>query len=126
MLNDLVAVAEGCGYRVVWHKGGPKGAWIPDRQVISLRNGLDDVQVVCVLAHELGHAYYRDPAGCDPRRERRADRFAARLLISPVEYSLAESLYEGQAVLIAAELGVTTHLVQVWRTLVERDLVPAH
>lgn len=37
--------------------------------------------------------------------ERRADEFAARLLISPIEYRLAESLHDGHIGAIAYELG---------------------
>lgn len=52
--------------------------------------------------------------------ERRADEFAARLLISPIEYRLAESLHDGHIGAIAYELGVTVRLVEVWRDMHDR------
>lgn len=62
----------------------------------------------------LWRVQYRDPAGHDPRYEVRADRFAAKLLVSPVEYSLTEQTYGPHPARIAHELGVTTHIVNVW------------
>lgn len=116
-VTALIDVSERRGYQVRWHRGGPKAAWLPRQHAVTLRHGMSDADTLCALAHELGHAHYGDPAGCDPAREHRADRFAARLLISPVEYAMAEQAYGPHAARIAHELGVTTHLVQVWRTL---------
>lgn len=47
-------------------------------------------------------------------QERAADRWAARMLISPVEYELEERLYGPSPNLIARELGVTTHILATW------------
>ena len=116
-LTALIDVAEARGYQVRWHRGGPKAAWLPHQRAVTLRHGLDDVTALCSLAHELGHAHYGDPPGCDPRLEARADRFAARLLISPVEYAMAERAYGPHPAHIAHELGVTIHLVDVWRSM---------
>lgn len=116
-VTALIDVAEARGYQVWWHRGGPKAAWLPHQRAVSIQVGLDDITALCSLAHELGHAHYGDPPGCDPRLEARADRFAARLLISPVEYAAAERAYGPHPAHIARELGVTTHLVQVWRAI---------
>lgn len=116
-LTALIDVAEARGYQVRWHRGGPKAAWLPHQHAVSMRIGVDDVSALCALAHELGHAHYGDPPGHDPHLEARADRFAARLLISPVEYAAAERAYGPHATHIAHELGVTTHLIHVWRTM---------
>lgn len=117
LIDALIDVAEARGYTVHWHRGGPKGAWIPHANAVSIRHGMSDIETLCTLAHELGHAHYNDPPGCMPRYEQRADRFAARLLISPTEYAAAETLYGPHPARIAHELGVTTHLIHVWRTM---------
>lgn len=116
-LTALIDVAERRGYQVRWHRGGPKAAWLPRQRAVSMRIGVDDVTALCALAHELGHAHYGDPPGHDQRLEARADRFAARLLISPDEYAMAERAYGPHPAHIAHELGVTVHLVNVWRTM---------
>lgn len=117
MIDALIEVAEARGISVRWHRGGPKAAWLPQQRAVTVRHGMDDAETLCALAHELGHAHYGDPAGHHPRYEQRADRFAARLLISPVEYALAEQTYGTHPARLAAELGVTVHLVHVWRTM---------
>lgn len=116
-LDALIDVAEARGYHVRWHRGGPKAAWLPHQHAVSLRHGMDDADTLCALAHELGHAHYNDPPGHHGAHEQRADRFAARLLISPVEYAMAEHAYGTHPAHIAHELGVTTHLIRVWRTM---------
>ena len=120
LLNNalaLIQAAEARGYRIRWHRGGPKAAWVPTRHEITLQHGLDDVHALCALAHELGHAHYGDPPGHHGTNEIRADRFAARLLISPTEYATTEAIYGPHPATIAAELGVTTHLLEVWSEL---------
>lgn len=81
---------------------------------------MSDEDTLCALAHELGHAFYNDPPGHTGKCERRADRFAARLLISPVEYRAAEETYGPHPARLAAELGVTTHLIHVFQSTLER------
>lgn len=123
MINALIEVAEDRGYYITWHKGGPKGAWLPHRHIVSLRLGMDDTETLCTLAHELGHAHYGDPPGHDGWREKRADRFAARILITPDEYAAAERLHGPCSGAIAHELGVTAHLIQAWRSVYEKVIV---
>jgi Zn-dependent peptidase ImmA (M78 family) len=123
LIDALIDVAEARGYRIAWHKGGPKGAWIPHLATISLRIGLDDAEALCTLAHELGHAHYGDPPGCLAQHEDRADRFAAKLLISPVEYAAAEAIYGPHPARLAAELGVTVKVLKTWTTIYERTMV---
>lgn len=117
----LIDVAQDHGYDIVWHKDGPKAAWIPGDHAISLRLGMSDVATLCSLAHELGHAHYRDPPGHHGLQEQRADRFAAKLLVSPAEYAAAEAIYGACPQLIAAELGVTLHVLKTWTSLYERQ-----
>lgn len=71
-----------------------------------------------VLAHELGHVHYghdwRRPH--DKRRdERQADAYAARLLISPVEYALAERTYGPHVGALAQALQVSTVIIRAWQ-----------
>ncbi|WKS69800.1 ImmA/IrrE family metallo-endopeptidase [Corynebacterium accolens] len=120
MIDALIAEAEARGFNVRWHRGGPKAAWIPTRNIVTVRVGMDDVTTLCALAHELGHAHYGDPPGHHGAHELRADRFAARLLVSPAEYAAAEALYGPQLSLIAHELGVTVKVLKTWITLYER------
>lgn len=116
-LDALIQTAESRGYRIRWHRGGPKAAWVPTRHEITLQHGLDDVHALCALAHELGHAHYGDPPGHHGAHEYRADRFAARLLISPVEYATAESIYGPHPATLANELGVTVKVLKTWQTM---------
>lgn len=122
LIDALIQTAEARGYQVRWHRGGPKGAWLPQQRAVTLRLGMDDAETLCTLAHELGHAHYGDPAGHDRRFEARADRFAAQLLISPVEYAIAEQAYGPHPARLAHELGVTVHLLDVWRVMNERKV----
>lgn len=120
LIDALIAEAEARGFNVRWHRGGPKAAWIPTRNIVTVRVGMDDATTLCALAHELGHAHYGDPPGHHGAHELRADRFAARLLVSPAEYAAAEALYGPQLSLIAHELGVTVKVLKTWITLYER------
>lgn len=117
--DALIDVAEHHGYKVRWHRGGPKAAWIPP-MTISLRLGMTDVATLCALAHELGHAEAGDPPGHTGAAEIRADRFAARLLIDPAEYRAAELVYGPHPARLAHELGVTTHLITTFQKTHER------
>lgn len=122
LIDALIDVAEARGYEVRWHRGGPKAAWLPHQNAVTVRIGMDDAETLCALAHELGHAHYNDPAGHYPRFEARADRFAAQLLISPIDYALAEKAYGPHPSRLAAELGVTVHMINVWRDFHERKI----
>ncbi|MFD6178183.1 MULTISPECIES: ImmA/IrrE family metallo-endopeptidase [unclassified Isoptericola] len=82
----------------------------------------------CTLAHEMGHwslghdwTLYHDVE----RDELAADAWAARLLISAVDYALAERLHGPHAGAIARELDVSTRLVEVWRWEVWRRPAPS-
>ncbi|MCK7676204.1 ImmA/IrrE family metallo-endopeptidase [Corynebacterium pygosceleis] len=121
-VHDLESLAEDLGVLVSEHNGGAEvGRWYPARRVITIRRGLHPVEQLCTLAHELGHAYLEHQPGVggwfDARQEREADEYAARMLIAPAEYALAETMYGPDARAIAAELGVTPHLVETWRGL---------
>ncbi|MGV3071521.1 ImmA/IrrE family metallo-endopeptidase [Corynebacterium phoceense] len=121
MIDALIQEAECRGYRIRWHRGGPNAAWIPTQRAITVQDGMDDATTLCALAHELGHAHYNDPPGHHGMREIRADRFAAKLLVSPTEYAAAEALFGPQPALIANELGVTVKVLKTWTSIYERN-----
>ena len=117
-LPDLHEIAAQLGITITEHHGGLPGWYCHTDSTISIRNDLSIAMAKSVLAHELAHAYYGDEPGHDDERlERRADQWAAHLLISPTEYELAESIYGPYPGAIASELEVTLHLVQVWAQL---------
>ena len=121
-VDALIDVAQARGYRIRWHRGGPKAAWVPHKRTITLRVGMDDVTTLCSLAHELGHAHYGDPPGHHGAHELRADRFAARILVSPTEYAAAEAIYGPHPSVLAHELGVTVKVLKTWISIYERKL----
>lgn len=124
---NLDEIAQHLGVRILETKDLPKGIdgmYIHHSRLILIRHGLDRWNYNSVLAHELGHAWHGDDIHGDPRLERRADQFAAQILITPAEYRLAEKLHDGHASGIAYELGVTPHLVEVWQNMYERIAVP--
>lgn len=66
-----------------------------------------------VLAHELGHHHYGH-VGDSPANERQADRFAATLLVNPVDYAELERINH-DASWIADELNVTVGVIHDYR-----------
>lgn len=122
---ELHLLAERMGVQLLRHTGGPPGWYDHHRRIISTRRGQSIGQYKSVLAHELGHAAYGDtPTGnghYDQRQERRADEYAARLLISPVEFEAAAAWHHGHLPAIADELEVTKHLLKIWQSLYERQ-----
>ncbi|WPF24396.1 ImmA/IrrE family metallo-endopeptidase [Corynebacterium pseudokroppenstedtii] len=119
MAPNLEMLAAIHGITITTHTGGEKGRWHSDTRTISLRKDLHPTLRYCTLAHELGHALNnhdsRTEAWLRGRQEREADIFAANVLIDPTEYKNAELLYGPHPGAIAQELGVTNHLVTVWR-----------
>ena len=116
---ELHLLAESMGVQLRRHTGGPPGWYDHQQRIISTRRGQSIGQYKSVLAHELGHAAHGDtPTGnghYDQRQERRADEYAARLLISPVEFEAAATWHQGHLSAIADELEVTKHLLRVWK-----------
>ncbi|WP_101507712.1 ImmA/IrrE family metallo-endopeptidase [Corynebacterium ulcerans] len=123
---DLEELAQALGVSIAEVRGfsdGLNGQYLHHRRLILLRSDLDPWTRNSALAHELGHAYYGDDTNGDPRLERRADQFAAQILITPAAYRVAEILHDGNPGAIAYELGVTPHLIHVWQGIYER--IPA-
>lgn len=121
---DLLALAGSIGVSLTEHQGGRKGLYLHQPRLISVRADLSERAYRSTLAHELGHAHYRDePTGVawlNARMEARADQFAARLLINDEAYAAAEHLHGPHDDALAHELGVTRHVLATWRGLHER------
>lgn len=122
---ELHLLAESMGVQLQRHTGGHPGWYDHHRRIISTRRGQSISQYKSVLAHELGHAAHRDtPTGnghFDQRQERRADEYAAQLLINPRDFETAAIWHHGHLPAIADELEVTQHILKTWQTLHERQ-----
>ncbi|PXY04647.1 ImmA/IrrE family metallo-endopeptidase [Corynebacterium striatum] len=123
---ELHRLAESMGVQLQRHTGGSPGWYDHHRRIISTRRGQSISQYKSVLAHELGHAAHRDtPTGnghFDQRQERRADEYAANLLINPHDFEAAAIWHHGHLPAIADELEVTQHLLRTWNALYERQI----
>ena len=97
---DLHRSAESMGLSIV-SRDLPRdicGLYDDRHRLILLADWLNQRQRRCTLCHELIHARHHDP-GCGTRYgakcERRCRRETALALISPVDYGMAEEVYEG-------------------------------
>lgn len=112
--TDLILHAEDMGARIVWARDLPqRGRYYPGVDVIVLRHGMTERRTVSTLGHELAHMYYGDPL-CTPAVNRRAWRWAARLLIPDDEYAAAERLHPSPGA-IAQHLGVTVDVIRAYQ-----------
>lgn len=104
------------GIDVTWADLGPTrhGEYRVAADVITLSLRLTRRQTIACLAHELGHREFGD-ACSTPVKERRAWEYAAALLITPTEYRSAERMVGHHLGDLAAELEVTTKVVEAWR-----------
>lgn len=94
------------------------GAYDDDQRRIFVRHGLTRRLEKQTLAHEFMHAYYRDRSS-HPTVEWRAWRGTASLLVDPAEYAAAERMSHSST-FIAAELDITTRVVEAYRDALAR------
>lgn len=115
--EQLLAELETMGITVDTRKltGTLRGYYNHREHLIAIRQGLSYSQRRTALAHELVHARRGDDGHQGPDVERRVDQEAARLLISPVEYALAERIHGPNVAAIARELEVTVSMVEAYR-----------
>lgn len=96
------------------------GLYDDHHKLILLADWLNQRQHYCTLCHELIHAWHHDP-GCGTsygaKCELRCRRETASVLISPVDYGMAEQVYEGNMWMMAVELGVTIQVLTDYRQL---------
>lgn len=124
-MKDLFALAESNGIKVQEVRlRAFRGFYVDEVQIIVVSSLLNTTQKRTTLAHELGHAHYGDVAVLDePLREwqeRRADEWAAELLIDPQQYAEAEALHGPHPGAIAQHLNVTRELAEVWQSLMRK------
>lgn len=121
---DLEDLVVSLGVSLTDHTTGAKGIYNDRHRTISIRKGLTERAHRSTLAHELIHAVFRDRLTglehLDRKMERRADKLAAELLITKDDYVDAESRHGPHDDALAYELGVTRHLLRVWRSTLER------
>lgn len=106
------------GVSLTRHDGGLKGFYIDELRLISTRRGLSVAEYKSTLAHELAHAHFGDRLTkvqeFDSRQERRADLWAANLLIDPLEFEACIRWNQGDFEATAHDLEVTKHLLKAW------------
>ena len=107
--TDLILLAENMGARVVWARDLPERGRCYPNGIIVIRHGMTERRTLSTLAHELAHHHYGDTF-CSPAAERRAWRWAARLLVSCDAYAQAEQFHHSTGA-IAQHLGVTTESI---------------
>lgn len=106
----------------MWHRGGPKGAWQPHLNRISLQDGRSDDATLCTLAHEVGHVVHGHPAATTERQEMKAHIWAARRVVDPRRVLKAAQIYPHSSAMIAHEAGITQHLLRVWCSIVRAEM----
>ena len=118
----MEAAAKICRLGEARLHNGMQGVYIRKKNLILLDSRLCGIQLRCVLAHEISHARHMD-AGCrvDKWAERRADQEAALMLIDPLEYAYAETVYEGNLVGMARELSVLPWVITAYRERLHDD-----
>lgn len=123
-MDHLLRLVEESGLRVVERSGPTRGGYDHAGMTIRLAPGMSVRTATSVLAHELGHAALGHTVSSHPaaraRQERRADEWAARLLISPAAYAAAEAARGPHHASLAFELGVTIELVEAYQRLLQR------
>ena len=116
---DMWEFAADRGLSVVEARGPHRSGYYPGERVIRLTPGMRGRVLRSVLAHEVGHHELGHrplaPGIERDRQEAAANRWAASLLISPLEYAAAERLRGGHLPSIAVDLQVSDELVSVYR-----------
>ncbi|MCK2037450.1 ImmA/IrrE family metallo-endopeptidase [Microbacterium sp. SSW1-49] len=123
-MDHLLRLVEESGLRLVERAGPTRGGYDHSALTIRLAPGMSVRTTTSVLAHELGHATLGHTVSAHPevraRQERRADEWAARLLISPEAYAAAEAVRGPHRASLAFELGVTVELVEAYQRMLQR------
>ena len=103
-------------------RDGIQGVYVREKNLILLDTRLCGLQRRCVLAHEISHARHADGAGHEDKWvERRANQEAALMLIDPLEYAYAETIYEGNVMGMARELNVVPWVITAYRERLHDD-----
>lgn len=101
------------------------GLYFDDMQLILIDRRLPYDAKKCVLVHELSHWAHGDADDAHYGYcERRARMMAADALIDVDQFARAESMFDGDAFLMADELGVTCDVIDDYRELLRCGGVP--
>ncbi|TLF33274.1 ImmA/IrrE family metallo-endopeptidase [Microbacterium sp. 5K110] len=114
-MRALLAHAAHLGVSVhVAHITPPyRGFYDHDMRMVVYDFNLSPIERDCVLAHELGHAFYGHQDRHDQQAEDDADAYAAALLVDPDRYARLEHIGLNPDE-IAEELGVNEKLLRVF------------
>lgn len=122
-LNDLIAQIEQTGINVVFLPFPLPGIYYHRERLVVIDSRARACEQRATLTHELVHVLRKDNGPQPPHIEALVDRTAARLLISPVEYALAERLVGCEAGALAEELDVPVWVIHAWQTSYAREFV---
>lgn len=117
-MQALIEEAERMGLRVAWRNLGRRSGQLHSSGLVVLNPSSSDLTQRVTLAHEMGHWHHGHDWSLGhsvERDERQADRYAAHLLIDPLDYERAAICTSGHAGAIAKEIGVTRRLVELWQ-----------
>lgn len=123
-LDQLIARCTTIGVRVVFAPYELAGAYIHAVKLIVIDTRQAEGHQLATLAHEYFHALRGDEGTQGKRVERLIDQRAARLLIDPFEYALAERLFEGDSAAIAEEAGFPVWVIDAYKDALEQ--IPTH
>ncbi|MGJ0388932.1 ImmA/IrrE family metallo-endopeptidase [Microbacterium sp. CGR1] len=123
-MERLLRLLEDNGLHLIERSGRTFGGYEPRTATIRVTPGLSARTTCSVLAHELAHAMLGHTPTADAvereRQERRADEWAARLLITPAAYAAAERARGPHPASLAFDLGVTIEIVIAYQRLLRR------
>lgn len=123
--HDLAIICEIIDVSTDHHEGGPAGYYDHKTRTISTRKGLSAALFRSTLAHEIGHATFRDHPTThdhfDQKQETRADRFAIRLLFDDDDFQAAYDWCGHDIPALAEELECSQHHIRTYMTLKRRD-----
>lgn len=124
MTRDLLTLADELGLTVIERRGTHRGGYHDGQRTIRLNPGMSRRAARSFLAHEIGHALFRDePSPYGPvrlKQERRAWEWAANHLLTPTAYAEAEALRSGHAPAMAYDLDVTVDVIDAYRRIMSR------
>ncbi|MEJ6489759.1 ImmA/IrrE family metallo-endopeptidase [Leucobacter sp. USCH14] len=111
-MQRLIALAaeDGLSVQIATITPGIRGFLDLATMTIYLSRRLNPVEMLCTLAHELGHFHYGHDCS-SLTAEAQANSYACRILIDPDAYAAAEAL-SPYLQDIADELGVTVTMVE--------------
>lgn len=123
-VEHLIDLAESLGLSVVERQGRTRGGYHDGLRQIRINPGSSRRVSRSFLAHEIGHALFRDsptPYGpVNAKQERRAWEWAALYLVDRAAFSEAERLCSGHDPAMAYELDVSIEIIAAFRRLLTR------